>query len=87
MEENDTSIFRGTPMLTTTDNPYDPFKEFTPWYLYDLEKGYNSCGYLARMSYTTDRLSDEENAAELERAIDDILEHDFRGIYKKVYAS
>ncbi len=76
----------GTPMLTTTDNPYDPFEQFSLWFLYDVGHGYNSCGYLDRIAHTSDQLSDEENAAELERAIDEIIKLDFRNIYKKVYA-
>ena len=79
-------IFNGTPMLTTVDNPYDPSTEFVSWYTYDLSKGYNSCGVLARIAKTSDRLTDEENAYELERAIDRIIELDFTGMRKKVYA-
>ena len=70
--------------LTTFDNPYDPFEEFTSWFLFDVEKGYNTCGYLARIARTSDQLSDEENNKEIERAIDEIIKYDFRNIYKKV---
>ena len=28
-------------MLTTFDNPFDPFEQFTSWFLFDTEKGYN----------------------------------------------
>ena len=71
-------------MLTTIDNPFNPFKNFNEWFLFDVEKGYNSCGYLGRIARTSDQLSDKENDEEVERAIDEIIEHDFMGIYKKV---
>ena len=71
-------------MLTTVDNPFDPFTQFDSWFLYDVEKGYNSCAYLDRIAKTSDQLSDEENAEEIERAIDEIIKYDFMNIYKKV---
>ncbi|MDD3204168.1 MAG: hypothetical protein PHS74_00305 [Lachnospiraceae bacterium] len=71
-------------MLTTFDNPYDPFKQFTSWFLFDSEKGYNSCSYLGRIARTSEQLSDEENNKEIERAIDEIIKYDFQNIYKKV---
>lgn len=70
--------------LTTIDNPFDPFKQFTSWFLFDTEKGYNSCAYLGRIARTSNQLSDEENNQEIERAIDEIIKYDFRNIYKKV---
>lgn len=70
--------------LTTIDNPYNPFEEFTSWFLFDVEKGYNTCAYLGRIARTSDQLSDEENNREVERAIDEIIKYDFRNIYKKV---
>ena len=71
-------------MLTTVDNPFDPFTQFDSWFLYDVEKGYNSCAYLDRIAKTSDQLSDEENAEEIERAIDEIIKYDFMNIYKKL---
>lgn len=71
-------------MLTTVDNPFDPFKDFDNWFNFDIEKGYNTCSYLARIAKTSDQLSDHENDLEIERAIDEIIEHDFLNIYKKV---
>lgn len=73
-----------TYMLTTFDNPFDPFEQFTSWFLFDTEKGYNSCAYLGRIARTSEQLSDEENDLEVERAIDEIIKYDFRNIYKKV---
>lgn len=71
-------------MLTTFDNPFDPFEQFDSWFLFDTEKGYNSCAYLARVARTSDQLSDKENETEIERAIDEIIKYDFMNIYKKV---
>lgn len=71
-------------MLTTIDNPFDPFDQFDSWINFDMEKGYNSCAYLARIAFTSDSLSDAENMQEVERAIDEIIRYDFMNIYKKV---
>lgn len=70
--------------ITTFDNPFDPFTQFDQWFLFDIEKGYNTCGYLGRIARTSDSLSDEENDEEVERAIDEIIKYDYRNIYKKV---
>lgn len=71
-------------MLTTIDNPYNPFKQFDSWFLFDVEKGYNTCAYLDRIARTSDQLSDTENDEEIERAMDEIISNDFMNIYKKV---
>lgn len=55
--------------LTTFDNPFDPFDDFTSWFMYDVEKGYNTCGYLDRVSNVTDDMSQKEANEEIERAI------------------
>ena len=70
--------------LTTFDNPFDPFEQFTSWFLFDEEKGYHSTAYLGRIARTSDQLSEEEHEVEIERAIDEIIKYDFRNIYKKV---
>lgn len=71
-------------MLTTFDNPFDPFEQFTSWFMFDVEKGYNTCSYLARIAKLTDDMSDQEVTDEIERAIDEIIQYDFMNIYKKV---
>ena len=52
--------------------------------MFDVESGYNSCGYLARIARTSDQFTDLENDEEIERAIDEIIKYDFRNIYVKV---
>jgi hypothetical protein len=70
--------------LTTFDNPYDPFDEFDNWYMFDMDHNYNSCAYLARIAKTSDALSEQENAKEIDRAINEIVRYNPRNIYKKV---
>ena len=71
-------------MLSTIDNPYDPFDNFSSWYMFDVESGYNSCAYLARIAKTSEQFTDTENDEEIERAIDEIIQYHFRNIYVKV---
>ena len=58
----------GSCALTTFDNPYNPFEQFSDWFLFDVEKGYNTCAYLDRIAHTSDQF----------------IRYDFMNIYKKV---
>ena len=71
-------------MLTTIDNPFNPFTDFDKWYTFDIEKGYNSCAYLARIANTSTHLPDSINQEEIENAIDEICKININGMYKKV---
>ena len=71
-------------MLTTNDNPFNPFVDFDAWFRFDTEKGYNSSSRLMRIAKVEDFMSEEETEAEIERAIDIIVEQDFLDIFKKV---
>ena len=71
-------------MLTTVDNPFNPFENFVLWHLYDKEKGYNSCEYLARETVISSEFSQKEEQEATERAIDKIIANDPFGIYMKV---
>ena len=47
-------------MLTTFDNPYDPFEQFALWFMYDTTNGYNSCGKIARIARIEDDFTEKE---------------------------
>lgn len=83
-KSNDFSVVKLTA-LTTTDNPFDPFTQFDSWYKFDMEKGYNTSGLLARFARTSDESSDFDNAQAIEEAIDTIL-WVFKGsnLFKKI---
>lgn len=83
-KSNETTV-NSECMLTTFDNPYNPFVNFNEWFMFDsVEKGYNSCSRLARVANVTDDMSEVEYNREVERAIDEIILYDFMNIYKKV---
>lgn len=71
-------------MLTTEDNPYDPFTQFDDWYAFDERKGYHTCGYLERIAKTAPDLSPADEVYAINLAIDEILKYNILGIYKKV---
>lgn len=71
-------------MLTTIDNPYDPFEDFASWFVFDSQKGYNSCGLLAIYAGTSESFTEDVNNALIEEAIDSIIEDDIMQIYKKI---
>lgn len=72
-------------MLSTIDNPYNPFTQFDEWNSYDIEKGYNTCAYLARITKSSEELSDVEEELAIDDAINQIVSMDILGIYIKVF--
>ena len=70
--------------LTTIDNPFNPLEDFDHWLEFDLEKGYNSCGKLARLTHIDDSMTDEEKIIEIERGIDRLVQLDPTDLYIKI---
>jgi hypothetical protein len=71
-------------MLTTVDNPFDPFTDYDAWYSWDAAAGYHTPGLLARIVITSDELSDADQHVAVEDAIDEIVRENVLGVYKKV---
>lgn len=72
-------------MLTTFDNPFNPFTNFDEWLLFDKEKGYQTCEKIARIAKFSDDMTQKEIDDETNRAIDEIIKYDFMHIYKRFY--
>lgn len=71
-------------MLTTVDNPFNPLTDWDDWYNYDESKGYYTSEYLARIIKTSDDLGEQEQDQAMEEAIDEIIELNPDGFYKKI---
>ncbi len=71
-------------MLTTIDNPYDPFTQFDEWKAFDESKGYFTCEYLARIVKTSDEMSEIDQEQAIDDAIDEIVSLNVLGLYRKV---
>lgn len=73
-------------MLTTIDNPFNPFTQWDEWKRFDEDMHYFTCSYLARITKTSDDFSDADNEQAIEDAINEIVSFNILGIYRKVYA-
>lgn len=60
-------------MLTTVDNPYDPFTQFKEWYRFDMRSGYDTCGMLARVMCPSNELTDAEYEDAYMSAVKDVV--------------
>ena len=71
-------------MLTTVDNPYNPFEDFANWYLWDMQNGYDCCGRLANLYREKSEMTNLEVEEAVEQAIDTIIKNDFTNLFVKV---
>lgn len=74
-------------MLTTVDNPYNPFTHYTEWYNWDRDAGYNTPGLLARVAITSDELSETDQEEALMMAINEIVTQNVSGMHKKLISA
>lgn len=71
-------------MLTTEDNPYDPREDFMAWYAWDVDQGYYTCAYLARVALVPDDFPQVLIDLIIDRAMDEIIREHAGGLYKKL---
>jgi len=71
-------------MLSTVDNPYNPFTQFDDWYAYDSFKGYHTSSFLARITNYSSDLSEEDQSLAIEQAIEEIIRENVSGLFIRV---
>ena len=73
-------------MLTTYDNPFNPFDDFVRWMKEDLRLRHDCCGYLAREAMTSDVAEEEANDSAVIEAAERIVSREptiYRIVYQK----
>ncbi len=71
-------------MLTTTDNPFDPFTQYDEWNAYDVAAGHHTSSLLARIVKSSHELSEADQSLAIELAIDEIVRENVSGVHRKV---
>lgn len=56
--------------ITTSDNPFDPFDDFSSWYNFDEQKGYRLTEMLGRITSISDELPERDQLRVVEESID-----------------
>ena len=72
-------------MLTTVDNPFDPFTQFDEWYAWDEDAGYHTTAFLARVVISSDELSEYDQRLAYEEGVNEIIRENVSGMHKRVY--
>lgn len=72
-------------MLSTIDNPFNPFTNWNEWKRFDEDMGYYTCSYLARIAKTSHDLSEAINDEAINDAINEIVSFNILGVYTKRY--
>jgi hypothetical protein len=71
-------------MLTTFDNPFNPFTQFDEWLTWDTKAGYNTSAFLARITAYSNELSEPDQDLAIQQAIDEIVKENVSGMHRKV---
>lgn len=71
-------------MLTTIDNPFNPFDDFGSWYNWDTAHGYNTASYLGRIVKSSEDISETDQIVAVNQAIEEIVKLNITGMYRKV---
>lgn len=67
-------------LLTTIDNPWNPFTQWSKWFYEDQRLGYDTPGLLARFSASSEVVSDEA----IDKAMSEIVKYNFSDKHIKV---
>lgn len=72
-------------MVSTLDNPFNPFTQANEWERFDIDLGYNTMSYLSRIAILSEELSIDDYNQAINNAVDEIIDLNLTGNYIKVY--
>ena len=73
-------------LLTTVDNPYNPFTHWVEWYAFDTSMGYHTCGLLDRVTEPTEGLGSEYEVQAIRKAVVCIIKENVSGVHTTISA-
>lgn len=73
-----------TYMLTTIDNPWDPWEQYDEWYAWDYSHGYHTPSLLARVCQISDDLSEVDQTLAIQEAIAEIVTENVSAVHRRV---
>jgi hypothetical protein len=71
-------------LLSTTDNPYNPFEDWDRWYAWDTSHGYNTSQLLARVCVLSPDMSEPDQTLAITQAMEEIVEFNLSGMHTMV---
>lgn len=71
-------------LLTTIDNPYNPFTHYNEWYQWDASAGYHTPELLARTVQSSNDLSEAQERTAIWEGMRQIVEINVTGMHKMV---
>ena len=71
-------------LLTTIDNPWNPFTHWREWYTHDMSHGHNTCGLLARVANVSSGLGPDVEQEAIHAAMRSIVTENALGIHAMV---
>lgn len=73
-------------MLTTVDNPWNPFTHFDEWREYDESSGWHTLALLGRVVLTSDEMSEADQDVATYNAMQEIIRENVSGSHVLVTA-
>lgn len=68
-------------MLTTVDNPWNPFTHFDEWREYDESSGYHTLALLGRVTVSSDEMSESDQDLAVLDGMKEIVRENVSGIH------